>query len=101
MNLPEMFAAHLRRVRRVEKTCSTLGKTEIGVEQNLGKKPEIQPSAPSARILVPRDEAWREGERYSLAGEVDANRLDLFIADKNGPWLRRHGVLMMSVQPPR
>ena len=59
------------------------------------------PSATSVTALVPRDEPFQDGQRYRLAGESDANRLDLFIADKDGPWLRLHGTLVLFSHPPR
>lgn len=99
MTLSEMFSAHLRRVRRLEKSHSTSRETEkVGLEKNLNKDCGIQPSAPSARVLVPRDAPWQDGARYRLAGEIDADRLDLFVADPTGEWIRRHGVLIWRGQ---
>jgi hypothetical protein len=55
------------------------------------------PSAPSE--LVPLDRPFQEGMRYREAGAVEVhNRLDLFVADPAGPWIRRHGVLI-AVNP--
>ena len=97
MTLSEMFSAHLRRVRRLEKSHSTSRETEkVEFEKSLDKDCGIQPSAPSARVLVPRDAPWQEGARYRLAGEIDADRLDLFEADPTGEWLRHGGVLILS-----
>lgn len=50
----------------------------------------------SKGCLVPRDAPWQEGGRYRLAGETDADRLDLFEQDPAGEWIRRHGVLILS-----
>ena len=97
MTLSQMFDAHLRRVRRLEKTHSTSRETEkVEFEKRLDKDCGIRPSAPSARVLVPRDAPWQEGGRYRLAGETDANRLDLFEQDPAGEWIRLHGVLILS-----
>jgi len=96
MTLSQMFDAQLRRVRRLEKTHSTSRETEKELEEKLDRDCEIQPSAPSARVLVPRDAPWQEGGRYRLAGETDANRLDLFEADPTGEWLRHGKVLILS-----
>lgn len=95
MTLSEMFSAHLRRVRRLEKSHSTSRETEkVELEKNLDTDCGIQPSASSARVLVPRDALWQEGSRYRLAGEIDADCLDLFVEDPAGEWIRRHGVLI-------
>jgi len=97
MTLSQMFDAHLRRVRRFEKIHSTSRETEkVEFEKSLDKDCRIQPSAPSARVLVPRDAPWQEGLRYRLAGETDADRLDLFEQDPAGEWIRLHGVLILS-----
>jgi hypothetical protein len=51
--------------------------------------------APSAPALVPLREAWIDGQRYREAGATEwPSRLDLFVADEAGPWIRRHGVLI-------
>jgi hypothetical protein len=66
------------------------------------RKVGICHSAPSA--LVPLDKPFVEGVRYREAGATDArNRLDLYLADESGPWLRKHGVLLaqpIPTQPP-
>ena len=81
----------------MEKSHSTSRETEkVGLEKNLDKDCGIQPSEPSARVLVPRDAPWQDGARYRLAGEIDADRLDLFVADPTGEWLRHDGVLILS-----
>lgn len=55
----------------------------------------VRLSALSAPILVPLDEPFVEGRRYRQARATEWRaRLDLFVADPAGPWLRRHGVLL-------
>lgn len=52
-----------------------------------------------SKTFVPLDQPFAEGQRYGLAGATEwPSRLDLFIADPAGPWLRRHGVLL-ATQP--
>lgn len=58
------------------------------------KKPSGTSENKANRVLVPRDAPWQDGARYRLAGEIDADRLDLFEADPAGEWIRRHGVLL-------
>ena len=56
-------------------------------------------SAVSA-LLVPLQAPWRDGQRYAEAGASDiASRLDLFVADDSGPWVRRYGVLISVCNP--
>ena len=53
------------------------------------------PAAPSN--LVPLDVPFVDGQRYRLAPATEvSNRLELFVADPSGPWIRRHGVLLKS-----
>jgi hypothetical protein len=96
MNLSEMFTPHLRKVRNVEKIDSILGREEKGVSgNNIGEKSAIKPSAPSAPILVPLDVPFVGACRYRLAGATEVRtRLDLYVADINGSWIRLHGVLI-------
>jgi hypothetical protein len=58
------------------------------------KNPSVTSENKANRVLVPRDAPWQDGARYRLAGEIDADRLDLFEADPAGEWIRRHGVLL-------
>jgi hypothetical protein len=45
--------------------------------------------------LVPIDEPFIEGLRYQMADAVEwPSRLDLYHVDPNGPWVRRHDVLI-------
>jgi hypothetical protein len=45
--------------------------------------------------LVPLAMPWREGARYREAGAAEiVSRLDLYVEDPAGPWIRRHGVLL-------
>ena len=47
--------------------------------------------------LVPLDVPFVDGQRYRLAPAIEvSNRLELFVADPSGPWIRRHGVLITS-----
>jgi hypothetical protein len=56
-------------------------------------------SAPSAPALVPAEVAFTEGRRYRAAGvTVARNRLELYVEDPKGDWMRRHGVLI-AVRP--
>ncbi len=70
--------------------------TLVRVREN----PRVQPSAPSAIAgrppLVPINVPFAEGARYREAGATEAaTRLDLYIADDSGPWIRRAGVLQV------
>ena len=99
MTLAEMFAPHLRKVRKVEKPYSEIwGKNKVigGVR---GGEGEIQSSAPSAPALVPVEIAFTEGRRYRAAGVTEARtRLELYVEDPKGAWRRSHGVLI-AVEP--
>jgi hypothetical protein len=47
--------------------------------------------------LVPLDQHFVDGQRYREAGATEfATRLDLFVADPAGPWIRRHGILLSA-----
>lgn len=49
----------------------------------------------TAAALVPLDVAFADGQRYRMAGATEArSRLDLYVADPAGPWIRLHGVLI-------
>lgn len=63
-----------------------------GVPLNPSDPSESSFSAPGA--LVPLDTPFIEGKRYREAGATDLNRLDLYVADESGPWIRKHGVLI-------
>ena len=94
MTLSEMLEAHMRRVRRLEKTHSTSGKIVTGLEENLVKNCEIRSSASSALTLVPMDRPFREGARYLEAGAIELRtRLDLYHEADGAPWQRIHGLL--------
>jgi hypothetical protein len=78
--------------------CATEGNkaTFLHIREN----PRVQPSAPSAPAgrppLVPVEAPFRDGQRYRLAGATEVrSRLDLYLEDPTGPWVRRHGVLMV------
>jgi hypothetical protein len=68
----------------------------VPVQTASGAQP-LAPSLPAISCrLVPLDAPWVDGARYREAGATDArNRLDLYVADISGPWVRRHGVLML------
>ena len=56
-------------------------------------------SAPQPRtapvLLAPLDTPWRDGARYRMAGACEVgSRLDCYVADPAGPWIRRSGVLL-------
>ena len=58
-------------------------------------KAGLRLSALSAPPLVPLEAPWVDGGRFREAGATEARtRLDLYLADPNGPWIRRHGVLI-------
>jgi hypothetical protein len=99
MTLAEMFAPHLRKVRKVEKPYSELwGKNKL-IGGGGGGEGETQSSAPSAPALVPAEVAFTEGRRYRAAGVTEArNRLELYVEDPKGAWRRSHGVLI-AVEP--
>lgn len=67
--------------------------------QTLPAKAGLALSALSAPIapLVPLDQPFVDGQRYREAGALElATRLDLFVADPVGPWIRRYGVLLSA-----
>lgn len=67
---------------------------EVIVSIDTGTKAEIAISALSAP-LVPLEAPWVDGQRYREAGMVEvSSRLDLYLADPAGPWIRRYGVLL-------
>ena len=71
-------------------------KTTIGEKVNtgIGKGSGLARSALSAP-LIPLDSPFIEGERYRLAHATEwPSRLDLYLADRKGPWRRLYGVLM-------
>lgn len=44
--------------------------------------------------LIPLEAPWRDGCRYREAGAIEIkSRLDCYIEDSTGPWVRVHGVL--------
>lgn len=58
----------------------------------------FQPSLIGANLLVPLDSPFREGQRYRWVAVALVDRLDVYVADEVGPWIRRHGVLI-AVEP--
>lgn len=102
MTLAEMFAPHLRKVRKVEKPYSEIwGKNKVigGVRGGEGEIQSSAPSAHSAPALVPVEIAFTEGRRYRAAGVTEARtRLELYVEDPKGDWMRSHGVLI-AVEP--
>jgi hypothetical protein len=47
---------------------------------------------------VPIETPFIEGERYRVAGADELrSRLALYLRDPAGPWIRRHGVLIVVV----
>ena len=51
-------------------------------------------------LLIPLEPPFVDGQRYREAQSTErATRLDLFVEDSNGPWIRRHGSLL-AVSPP-
>lgn len=66
--------------------------------------PTDAPAAPSAPAvgsdLVPLEVPFVDDQRYRLAPATEARtRLDLYLADPAGPWIRRHGH-MLAFAPP-
>jgi len=59
------------------------------------------PSAPQNQpALVPLESPWIDGARYRMAGATEwPNRLDLYVQDPAGPWIRLHGVLASVSEP--
>jgi len=46
-------------------------------------------------LLIPLEPPFVDGQRYREAQSTErATRLDLFVDDASGPWIRRHGVLL-------
>ncbi len=47
------------------------------------------------------DAPFVEARRYRMAGATELRtRLDLYVADPAGPWVRTYGVLMAVPPPP-
>ncbi len=47
------------------------------------------------------DAPFVEARRYRMAGATELRtRLDLYVADPAGPWVRAYGVLMAVPPPP-
>jgi len=69
----------------------TIGeKVSTGIDKGSG----LARSALSAP-LIPLDSPFIEGGRYRLAHATEwPSRLDLYLADREGPWRRLHGALM-------
>ena len=64
---------------------------------HISKESGLGLSALSAPALVPLDTPFVEGQRYQLAGATELRtRLDCYLADPAGPWIRLHGVLMVA-----
>lgn len=54
----------------------------------------IYPMYPPSR-LVPLDQPWKDGSRYRPAGAAEiASRLDCFLEDPEGPYVRLYGTLL-------
>lgn len=96
----------LRRVRRVEDAYLTSWEN-VGISVSdtctrIREESGIQPSAPSAPPtpslrprLVPLETPWQDGARYREVGAWEiATRLDCYVADPAGPWVRRRGNLL-------
>ena len=59
--------------------------------------PSTEPNRPT---LVPMDAPWTDGRRYREAGACERpGKLDLYVEDPAGPWIRRHGVLIATFPP--
>ncbi len=89
----------LRKVRKVEESLLITREKVCAYDRDthsrIGINPGIQPSAPSA--LVPIDIPFADGMRYREAGATEIRtRLDLFVSDPAGPWVRRYGVLVAT-----
>lgn len=70
-----------------------------------GKKSGLRVSAlsapPAGGVLVPLDRPFAEGQRYREAGATEvATRLDCYLEDPAGPWVRHHGVLLATCRIP-
>lgn len=75
-------------------------KSSHAPEVPVGFPPE-SPTACDFPTLVPLDSPFVEGRRYRMAGATDAlTRLDLYIADPAGLWVRTAGVLMAVLPTP-
>jgi hypothetical protein len=58
-------------------------------------KAGLRLSALSAHEFVPLDVPFEERQRYRMAGATELRtRLDLYVADPAGPWVRTYGVLI-------
>ena len=85
-------------------TSNVTGKQESRIREGenkvclpIGKESGLCLSRLSAPALVPLQAPFVEGRRYREAGATEAsNRLDLYVADPAGTWLRRHGVLLSA-----
>jgi hypothetical protein len=80
---------------------NTIRESDLPVGKKSGFALSALSAAPAGGILVPLETPWIDGKRYRLAGATEARtRLDLYVADPAGPWIRRHGVLI-AVNAPR
>ena len=96
-------AASLRIVRIIE--FPTFNPIENIHSEMIGGKEYIQtaakagPAISALSALVPLDLPFVDGQRYREAGATElSSRLDLYLADPAGPWVRRFGVLL-AFQP--
>jgi hypothetical protein len=84
-------------------TTEQIANLQPALEDHLINAP-IAPTAPSALEnhppLVPLESPWIEGAHYRMAGATEwPSRLDLYVQDPSGPWIRRHGVLISVSEP--
>jgi hypothetical protein len=102
MKFAELFIpAPVRIARIVESLSFNLGEIinaegkRINEDNHTRANAGLDLSALSAKPLVPIEQPFIEGQRYRLAGATEVGtRLDLYHADPNGPWMRRHGIIM-------
>ena len=80
------------------------GKTRVFEEEGEKKRDtrlEVQTSDSSYQsyhpTLTPLESPFIDGHRYRLAQATELRtRLDLYVEDEGGPWLRKHGVLIAA-----
>jgi hypothetical protein len=81
-------------------TTEQIANLQPSVEDRLINAPTAPSALENHPPLVPLESPWIEGAHYRIAGATEwPNRLDLYVQDPSGPWIRRHGVLISVSEP--
>jgi hypothetical protein len=75
--------------------CFLEGEREVNTSRGDSLAPCLSCLSSTPAPLVPLYVAWRDGARYRQAQATEwPSRLDLYLEDPSGPWIRKHGVLI-------